>query len=302
MTLNIDLDHISTIEFGVGRKGRHAPAVFYFVRVDPSTKDTLRSMVRHTVTAMERSFSQDACYQPSEKYRSMEYCYLNILDPLAGFFRDVSTAVNLAPDPSFPNDLDTVTCYFARLTDHQDRQVTGFRRAAYFKMLRKRKVLHWMDDTLHALDGAVFKLDADFDLLIDSDRLHILRPAGLEAMANLKDDILAAVKGNVSRLETQMPDIDFAPIAAYARTRIRAARYVAAICRADLGQIDTEALVRQCRTTGVEIESTGGRHRVTERDVMGFLEVLDRRRFAVKLIRGSQEVYRAASRRKVAGL
>ena len=296
MTIDIDLHDIAITEFGIGRKN---PTMFYAVAVDGSVHSMLRDMIQRTVALMERSVERGTYYQASEKYESKEYCYLDVEDPLGQLFLDVATASNLTIDSEFPNDLDTVTCYFARLTDHQGRRLTGFRRAAQFKVLRKRTILRWMDDSLRSVDDTMFKLDADFDLLIDSKKLHVLRPRGLETMGLLKESILAAVEDNVARIGSQMPGVDFGSVATYAGTRIRAARYIASIRREDLEQIDMDALVQQCTETGVALETVNGKVAIPERDVMGFLEVLDRRRFGVELVQGSQEVYRASSRRKV---
>ena len=299
MTLDVDTHRIVTTEFGVGRKN---PTMFYSVPVDGSVQKILREMVGNTVDLLERGSEHGVYYQASEKYESTEYCYLDARDPMAQVFYDVARATNLDIDSEFPNGLETVTCYFARLTDDQGRQLTGFRRAAQFKAMKKRTILRWMDDSLRQVDDSMFKLDNDFDLLIDSERLHVLRPRGLETLGNLKGSILDAVKGNVAHIGTQMPGLDLGSVASYASTRIRAARYLASICRQDVGDIDMEALKRQCAETDVMLERANGRLTPSERDVMGFLEVLDRRRFGVELVRDSREVYRASSRRKVGGM
>ena len=91
----------------------------------------------------------------------------------------------------------------------------------------------------------------------------------------------------------------FSSIEKYASKHPRAARYLAAI-RGQLLNIDKTALKNYCTGTGVEIEEHGDKIIVPAGHEMGFLEVLDRRRYAVSLVKEQQpERYRAANRRKV---
>ena len=175
MHLDFDIERAETTEFGVGRK---RPAMFYFVPVDGRVKVALQAMVRNTVELIEGVAEQMSYYQPSEKYGSTEYCYLDLDDPMATLFREVSSAVNLPTDPHFPGDLGNMTCYFVRLTDRGGRDVTAFRRAAYFKGIVRKPLLHWAHGTLEFVDDTVFKLDGDFDLIVDSKRVACIAAKG----------------------------------------------------------------------------------------------------------------------------
>lgn len=298
MQLDFDLDHVAMAEFGVGRK---QPAMFYFVPVDAKVKVALQGMVRKTVELMGEDEGPIPYYQPSEKYGSTESCYLDSDDPMAKLFCEVSSAVNRPPDPQFPKDLANVTCYFVQLTDRSGRQATAFRRAVYFKGLAKRPLLHWARGTLELVDDRVFKLDTYFDLIVDSKRVHILRPKSFELLGGLKEQILKAVPDNVSMLAAELPYVDFDSVESYAEERIRAAGYVSSIRQHNLKGMDMASLEDLCRTTGVNVKRVNGRLTVPDEDVMGFLEVLDRRRYGVELVRNSPEYYRATSRQKVVG-
>ena len=173
MTLEFDIGQIATTEFG---SGRQKPTGFFFVPVDANVKWELQAMVQRTISRMKPEVANAGYYQPSEKYEACEYCYLNVQDPLAGVFRDVAMAENLSTDSAFLVDLANVTCYFVRLTDQEGRRLTAFRRAAHFKGVVKKKLLHLVDDTLRLVGDTVFKLDADFDLLVDARAVHVLRP------------------------------------------------------------------------------------------------------------------------------
>ena len=54
-----------------------------------------------------------------------------------------------------------------------------------------------------------------------------------------------------------------------------------------------------CNSTGVEIDDSNGRIVVPDGHVVGFLEVLDRRRSDVELVTGRPEQFKAASRRRI---
>ena len=298
MNLNFDMQNINTTEFGIGRKN---PTAFYFVPVDASAQRAVRAMVRQTLGAMESMVGEASYYQPAEKYASPEYCHLRADDPMAELFSAVSLADNLPPDSQFPKDLASMTCYFVKLTDREGRRLTAFRRAAFFKGMLTKKLVLWDRGTLRIVDDAVFKLDKDFDLILDSRIVHVLRPSSFEALGNLKKSILEAVPGNVSQLAQEIPYVDFEAVRSYAETRVRAARYVASIRQHNLQDIDEGALERLCVTTGVEIHRVNGKLSIPEKNVMGFLEVLDRRRYRVELVRESPEFYRATGRQKVGG-
>ena len=299
MTLDFSMDQIVTTEFGIGRK---TPVMFSFVPVDGRVQVALRAMVRKTLKSMEQLMGEArSYYQPSEKYGSREYCYLRATDSMATLFRDVTVAENLPLDSRFPSDLGNVTCYFVRLTDRSGRRITAFRRAAYFKGIGKKPLVHWMHGSLQFVDDAVFKLDEDFDLIIDSEVIHVLRPKSLETLGGLKKWILDAVPENVSALAREIPYVDFASVEEYATTRIRAAGYLSSIRQHNLRGMDMGALEELCESTGVRVEIVNGKLSVAEGDVMGFLEVLDRRRYGIELVRERPEYYRATSRQKVLG-
>ena len=54
-----------------------------------------------------------------------------------------------------------------------------------------------------------------------------------------------------------------------------------------------------CRRTKVKIQEANGRIVVLADQIMGFLEVLDRRRYEVQLVKNSPEHFRAGSRTKI---
>jgi hypothetical protein len=161
-------------------------------------------------------------------------------------------------------------------------------------------LVQFISDALKLVDDDTFKLDKDFDLLIDSNRVHILRPSGFEFIAKLQEAIRGAVPANVAAIQQDMPFVDFSNIAEYASRHTRAARHLASIRSQRETQNVSQALLKKtCKTHGIELRTQDGILTVAEGHEMDFLDVLDRRMYELELVEGSPERYRAGSRRKV---
>lgn len=157
-----------------------------------------------------------------------------------------------------------------------------------------------LDDTLQIIEDTVFKLDNDFDLLIDSKSVHILRPSGFEFAGRLQQAILDAVPKNIQAIAKDLGFVEFDGVEAYAGKHPRAARHLASIrAQKETKSIDKSLLKRLCRQTGVEVTESKGKVGIAPGHEMGFLEVLDRRRYEVSLVKESPERYRASSRKKI---
>jgi hypothetical protein len=155
-------------------------------------------------------------------------------------------------------------------------------------------------DALRLVEDQVFKLDNDFDLLVDDENVHILRPTGFELVGELQTAILGAAPDNIELIKVDLPFIDFASIERYVSTHPRAARHLASIrAQNEAKDIDKTALKKLCKRTGVKIQDTDGKISIDEGSEMGFLEVLDRRRYHLELVKNSSEYFKAASRRKI---
>ena len=220
---------------------------------------------------------------------------------MAETFRQLHEAANLMHDGNALRDTARIFCYFARFIDAAGRNLTAVRRASQFKSLGKSRLMHLLpSDTLTLVDSPVFKLDNDFDLLVDSARVHILRPSGFEFTGRLREAVLRAVPANVAAISPGLPFVDFGPIEEYASKRPRAARYLAAIRTQSWAEnVDRAALERLCNTTGVSFSEANGRLSVSDDHVLGFLEVLDRRRYEIELVPAAPERFRAPSRQRL---
>jgi|SRR5690625_278673 len=296
--MNIDPAIIDSIEFGVGRDAKGVET-FGIVPVDSNVRDVLVEMLRSTLERMRQIAEEAEPYEPSEKYSGEEFLYVHLSDELASSLRDLHEATNLPIGSTWLENVDDVFCYFCRFRDESGRVVTAVRRAAQFKALRRSKVV-FFDDSIKLVPNAVFKLDHNFDLLIDIERVWILRPSGFEYTGKLQDAILRAVPKNLASVREDLPFVDLASIEDYCRTRPRAARYLASIrANGRATNIDKQSLVNLCENTGVEIKQENEVISIEDKQEMAFLEVLDRRRYPISLVADSPERYRASSRKEI---
>ena len=301
MSLYFDIKAVTTTEFGVGRDDGDNQS-FGCVTVDGEVQVALREMAAATWDAMERQTKTPAKYEPSDKHASSEYVYLPLDDDLAAQMRKLHEANNLPVDATALSEPLSIFCYFARMTDRKGRRLTSLRRATQFKGVLKSRLIRLVTDALKLVEDRVFKLDNDFDLMIDPKRVHILRPSGFEFAGQLQAAILEAVPKNITAIQKDLEFVEFAGIQEYARKHPRAARYLASIrAQKETKGIDKNALKKLCRDTGVDITESKGKITVQEDHVLGFLEVLDRRRYELELVKGSRERFKAASRRKIEG-
>lgn len=303
MKLEFDLASVEVTEFGVGLEGDNGQS-FVAVPVDAGVQEALREMAADTRNAMQADEDGPARYEPSEKHAATEYLYLPLTDDMAESVRNLHGAANLAINTSALTEPADLFCYFARFTDNKERRLTALRRASQFKgvLKSKNRLIRMLDDTLSVIEDTVFRLDNDFDLLVDSARVHILRPSGFEFAGKLQQAILDAVPENLKAIRKDLSFVDFDGIEVYAAKHPRAARYLASIRgQAETKNIDKAALKRVCKSTGVKVSESKGTIAVAPGHEIGFLEVLDRRRYELELVKGQPERFKAGSRTRLNG-
>ncbi len=301
MKLEFDFNQISTTEFGVGRDEDNDD-VFSDVPVDGSVQAELNDVAKNTWQAMQELTNAPAHYEPAEKYASIEHLFLPLDNDMAKRLRELHQANNLPTNSKALDDPENVFCYFARMADKKGNRITCVKRSTQFKGLLKsqNRLVQFVSDTLRIVEDRVFKIDSEFDLIVDAKNIHILRPSGFEFAGKLQDAVLGAVPETIKSLQRDLKFVDFDSIGTYAGKHTRAARYLASIrAQKETKDIDKAALKKLCKNTGVEIHEVDGKLSIPEEQIMGFLEVLDRRRYEIELIKASPERFRASSRRKL---
>lgn len=268
--------------------------------VDANVQAALKEIVIATWNTMHDFGSDPPIYDPSEKYEASEYVYLPLSNELTNRMRELHNANNLPMNSNALADPTKVFSYFTRMTDTQSHRLTALRRANQFKAVLRSHLIRLLTDALELVEEKVFRLDKDFDLLIDASNVHILRPRAFEFASNVQAAVLAAVPTNIRAIQNDLAFVDLTPIQNYASNHPRAARYLASIrSQNQTSDIDRLALKDLCIATGVGLREADGKIIIDEKDVMGFLEVLDRRRYELKLVRDSAECFRATGRQKI---
>lgn len=301
-----DLDNLVAIEFGVvchGEEGRASSTSA--VPADARVQDALREMLQATIAVFDDSGDGEGKptrYEPGEQYPATRYVTMPLADDLATEVRELHAMPNLEPGPGALEHPPAIRLYFARFTDKQDNRLTAFRRAAQFKgvLKSKNRLVRWIDDSLQIVPDSIFRLDTDFDFVVDADTIHILRPNAFEVAAKLQEAVLDAVASNIKAIQKSLKYVDFESIEEYASNHLRAARCLASILsQGEMTKIDRAALSDLCKLTGVALSDDGARLTVVSGNELAFLEVLDRRRYRLELVKGMPEQYRATSRTKV---
>jgi hypothetical protein len=293
-----DLAATEVTEFGVGIDGAKGTR-FVTIPVEDQVQATLREMVAATRSAMKSADAKPTRYQPSEKHGAQENLFLPLNDGLAAGVVRIHRAINLESEPGALKDSRNIYCYFARLSDGEGEYLTAIRRASTFKGILESHLLSFINDALKLVEDKVFKLDQDFDLLIDIGGVHILRPAGFEFIGELRDAIMEAAPKNIKSIQADLAFVDFGPIQEYAMQHPRAARYLASIRLQQTKNIDQTNLKKLCKSTGVDVTERAGKLVVKEDSIMGFLYVLDRRLYQIELVKDSPESFLAASRSRI---
>jgi Domain of unknown function (DUF4868) len=298
VNLEYDLSRIATVEFGVGLdQGENA--TFVVVPSDAGVQEALSEMAKDSWAKMSEAEDPEQ-FEPSEKYSSTEYVFLPIGEEWSKLFRELHQADNLPTDAQALGEPASVFAYFARLTDDDGKRLTAVRRAVQFKGILKSRVFRVMTDAVKLIDDDLFRLDHDFDVLVDESTLHILHPTAFEFTGQLQQAVLEAVPDNIAAIKGDLDFVDFDSIEIYSSAHSRAARYVASIrAQKETANIDAGKLKELCRRTGVGITTVDGRIVIEEGAELAFLEVLDRRRYEVELVKDAPERYRSPSRKRI---
>ena len=164
----------------------------------------------------------------------------------------------------------------------------------------KHRLLALMDDTLKFVENDIFTLNDEFDCLVDSDHVHVFRPKGFDVLAQTQENVMASVGTNIEGIINDIDFVEFENIAAHASTHVSTARLIASIkSRGFAHAVDKTKLLNLCIKTGVEVIENQGNIRVDDASIVGFLEVLDRRRYEVEISTSGPESYRAARRDRI---
>lgn len=297
----IDFNNIQTVQFGVCLDTEDGE-VFCLVPADPEVKIALRDMFDTTKAPFENSAGEPPLYELSEKYDSTDRLQLPLTHAMMGNIRDIYNAQNIHTNPNAIYQTSQIISYFAIFWDRNNNKAIGVRRAQSFKGILKarNKLVRIVNESLQLIQNDVFKLDNDFDFIVYDDKVFIYRPSGFEFTADLKAHILEKASEYTTRIEQEITFLNLAGLSDYVAKHPRAARLIASLrSRNDLHLIDKELFKNLCDSNSVAYTIENEKITPSEKHEMAFLYLLDRRRYSLKLIPNTPELYEAPSRRMV---
>ena len=303
MTIDFDMSHIRTTEFGLGQ--RVGEVVQYsLLAVDNTVQDALRGETLSMLSRVAQEATNPRHYDPAEKYENNEYLVLPLDHDLSASLAELHEAANLSRSTPDLQLLSSALSYFMRGTDRNGRRLTALNRAAQFKATlgRQGRLMMLVSDTLRVIPSPVMQLNAGFDIVIDSKWVHIFHPASFRILGNVDEEIAQAVPRNVKAISQAASFVEWSNIEEFATMRPRAASLLASIRTQGFAEnLEKAALESLCQRTGVKLDTSQEQVKVPDDQIIPFLEVIDRRRYDIGLVPNTPEQYKASSRTRIGG-
>jgi hypothetical protein len=202
-----NFQQIQSVEFGVcldtdeGESLRLVPCV-------EAVQDALEEMLETTRLAIFDAEHELQEFSPAEKYSATERLFCALGSDLVTKHRDIYQAENLPTDTHALDDMDKIVSYFGIYRDNNGSKLMAFRRAAQFKGVLQKKLLHFMDDALRIIEDHVFKLDTDFDFIICDEKIYIWRPSGFIFVSQMDEQMAACAMANVDHIAEDITCVD----------------------------------------------------------------------------------------------
>jgi len=296
---DFNFDYIVSAEFCVSTLA-DGQEEHYQVPADVSVQDALRQMARETRYHFEREGVEVEQFELSEKYAATETLVADLASEVMALPRQLYAEEGFESSSDALGDPVIVTYYFGVFRDNAGRKLVGVRRANRFKGVLKNQLISLFDDTLRVIEDRVFRLDHDFDFLITSAHVYILRPEGFNSVALIEQMASQAAHEKALELGEQIAFAHFERIAAFARDKKRAARIVAALhARDDLGTIRRAKFISAAQEAGIILVKIGQKVAPQDGHELAFLELLDRRRYTTDIAIGAKEKFVASSRKRI---
>ena len=294
--MNFDFDEIGIASFGVCTR-QSGDVQLLDVSVTPDVRLAIGEMANRTMSAMRSVSELPTAYEPSERYAGLQHLHVGLDDPTVSFFCELQQVDSFEPGGNVLRNPRTVFCYFGRFVDSLGRILVGIRRSSSFKGVLKQKsrLLSLVSDELRLVGDDLFRLDNDFDVLVDDEQVCILRVAGFETIGGLQDAIKSAVAENVQALRSALPFVDITT-ADPKSFGLTAARQLAAVKQQQLSGITLDSLRDACDENGVPYSLVSGRLEFGDGSLGDLLDVLDRRLYLDGLVPGNLTRYKAGSR------
>lgn len=299
----MSLDDFQNIEFGIALFMDNEES-FIRIPVDNTVKESLVDMRKEFYSQYDNGEEEPETFLPSEKYASTERLKVNLTEDYLESIRDLYQNTNLpVSNLSLADVAENIGYYFAVFHNNNGNRELAIKRPSQFKGLlkKKNKLIRWADDTLKVISDNVFKLDHDFDFIVESDeRINILHPSGFIFISDMEEQILQSAAASAAELADRIPSVNFAALTEYISKSKRAAKLVASIkSRPDLERTANDKLRYLCNALRIEIKEEEGKIYPIEDHILNFLYVLDRRQYDIDITDLPPEIYVASSRKQV---
>jgi len=294
-------DDIASVEFCVSVSDREGTNTF-IVPSQRNVQEALREMLTQTVHELETVDAAVRQYELSEEYPGKQSLRADLASDEMATIRALYEEEGWVPNPAALREPADISHYSAVFRDGAQRKLVGVRRAAQFKGVVKSRgrLITLVDDTVTVVADQVFKLDKEFDFIVTRGHVYILNPTGFAGVADIEDLALAQARRKAMALGRRISFVDFSELSNFVAGHKRAARLVAALsARDDLNRVERAKVERAAAETEVRLEPAGRKLRPAAGSEIGFLELLDDRRYADSIRSGPKEAYVANSRRRV---
>lgn len=288
------------IEFGICVNGDEGEELLR-IPIDDSVRESLSEMYDSFYEAYGSTNEAPDVFQPSEKYANTEKLTIALdhenLESLRTLYGETSIQIG---DVNLPELAGKIIYYFVIFRLGPRTKKVAVKRPSQFKALLNKKLIRFIDDTLQAIPDDVFKLDIDFDFIISRHNIEILHPTGFIFIANIDQEVQRRAMEATQALGRRVAFIDFDSIAPFVGTSKTAAKLIASIkSRDDLESTSQQKLIKICKDLGVNVRVIRGKIVPGAESMLDFLNILDRREYAVDVTTQRPEIYLAASRKKM---
>lgn len=293
------IESISSADFGAKLK---EDAQLYFVPANDRARGALKQMMSDTVAAFDRLESEWEPLDISEDYGEARRVFA---ERASEYMADIGPFYDVGALPelnNLPERLPRLEAYFAVFRDGQGRKAVGVKKAAQFKATlgAEGKLLRLTGDTLTLIDEKVVRLDQTFDAIVTERHVFILAPRRVELLGNYAAKVAATAEEKVQLIHDTVAFLDLSRIKAKIGGHPRIARLAASVAqRADLAETEKDYVIEHARLQGVTLKEVDGRLLCNVAHEMKLLEILDRRRYQVKLTPADPEPFRASGRQRV---
>ena len=302
--MNFDFDNAQAIMFGVARRPRRGQPEFFDIAVQNDILVRLHEMASATWGQMQVNVDDDPLqYNPAETYPTKRYLTIALDADIVELFQNLYEVPNFEPGGlEILNHPRSIFCYFAQLVDQNDRGLFAMRRSSSFKSILRQtnRFLIWQQNELRLLGDDMFRLDHEFDLLIDDEAVHILHPKGFEQLGSLQQLLRDAAAENIELMNNRLPFVIWAWDDPDFRMPIGLARKLAALRNENLEGLTADALQQLCQSTNVPFQQLpDGMLEFDQVDVEGLLDTLSRRRARIEVIPGIPELFTFSGKRQL---